>query len=71
MFADREGSNQTAWMGRLIWALAVCICPKRCFHMAWPIYDLKFLLFLNVETELLWKLKEKKSPIQKFIEVKL
>ena len=36
LLADSEGPDQTARMRRLIWAFAVCICPKTGFHMARP-----------------------------------
>ena len=32
--ADSEGTDQTAWMRRLIWAFAIRIYPKTRFHMA-------------------------------------
>ena len=38
LFADSEGPDQTAQMRTLIWAFAVCICPKTCFRMVRPIY---------------------------------
>ena len=34
LLADNEGPDQTARMLRLIWALAVRICPKTLFRMA-------------------------------------
>ena len=40
LLADREGPDQTARMRRLIWALAVRICPKTCFRNARPIRSL-------------------------------
>ena len=42
LFADSEGPDQTAWMHRLIWVFAICICQKTCFRMALPILALKF-----------------------------
>ena len=36
LLADSEGPDQTVPRHSLIWALAVCIYPKTCFHMAWP-----------------------------------
>ena len=33
MCANREGCGQTARMGRLIWAFAICHCHKYLFHM--------------------------------------
>ena len=36
LLADNEGPDQTARMRRLIWALAVRICPKTLFRMAQP-----------------------------------
>ena len=35
VLANSEGPEQTAWMRRLIWAIAVCICPKTHFCMVW------------------------------------
>ena len=32
LLADREGFDQTAWMRRLIWTFAVCICPDMFSH---------------------------------------
>ena len=37
LLMDREGSGQTAWMGRLIWAFAVRIWLKTRFRLAWSI----------------------------------
>ena len=34
--ANSKGPDRTAWMRRLIWALAVRICPKKHFCMAQP-----------------------------------
>ena len=36
LLANNEGPEQTAWMHRLIWAIAVCICPKTRFCMVRP-----------------------------------
>ena len=36
LLANSEGPEQTAWMRRLIWAFAVCICPKTRFCMVRP-----------------------------------
>ena len=38
LFVDSEGPDQTARMRRLIWALAVRICPKARFRIAQPIF---------------------------------
>ena len=35
-FADKDGPDQTAWMHRLTLAIAVRICPKTRFRIAWP-----------------------------------
>ena len=34
LLVNSEGPEQTAWMRRLIWAFAVCICPKTFLHGA-------------------------------------
>ena len=40
LLAYNEGPDQTARMRRLIWAFAVCICPKTRFRMARPNYKI-------------------------------
>ena len=47
----QQRPNQTAPMPRLVWAFTVhicpktcdicCICPKTCFPMVWPFYNIK------------------------------
>ena len=37
LVAESEGPDQTVRLRRLIWAFAVCICPKTSFRMARPI----------------------------------
>ena len=44
LLADSEGSDQTVWICRLIWAFAVGICPKTCFRFGvanFMFYDVK------------------------------
>ena len=40
---DGENPDQTAWMGRLIWAYPVSICPKTHFRMAQSKMSVLFL----------------------------
>ena len=42
--ADSEGPDQTAWIGRLIWAFAVCISPKTRFPMVQPVFFICIVL---------------------------
>ena len=46
LLANSKGPDQTARMRSLIWAFAVRICPKTCFHLARPILFFFFLLLL-------------------------
>ena len=39
LLADNKGPDQTVWMSRLTWALAVRICPKTYFRMAQPVQE--------------------------------
>ena len=37
LLADSEYPDQTVGMRKLIWVLAVDVCPKACFRMMLPI----------------------------------
>ena len=39
LLADSEGPDQTACLSSLIRAFPVCIYPKTCFRMAWPMWE--------------------------------
>ena len=47
LLADSRGPDQTLQMHRLIWAFAVCICPKTRFCMAPPTFKSEYLQFIS------------------------
>ena len=52
LFADSEDPDQTVQMRRLIWAFAVCICPKTGFRMAQLYFSTLDKLLFGVFTQL-------------------
>ena len=51
LLADSEGPDQTARMRSLIWAFAVCICPKARFRIA--VHFIAFRMLFSVFKQIL------------------